>query len=62
MTAEETAKGNTLVGIYKARRDGLTQADIALMLGGVAASGIAAKEAKGAEIHRERERRKSTDE
>ncbi len=45
-----------LVGIYKARQDGLTQADVAYMVDGVAKSGIAAKEAKGKEIFERRKR------
>lgn len=52
--AEKRAVEDVLVGVHEARRDGLTQADIAYMIGGVSPSGIAAKDAKGAEILKER--------
>ena len=45
-----------LVGIYKARQDGLSQADVAYMAEGVSPSGVAAKEAKGREIYERRRR------
>lgn len=50
LKAEARAQDNTLAAVYLARQDGLTQADIAYMLGGVAPSGIAAKEAKGKKV------------
>ncbi|MGW2513628.1 hypothetical protein ACWC0A_30390 [Streptomyces scopuliridis] len=50
------AADDVLVGIYEARQDGLTQADIAYMVGGVSPSGIGAKEAKGEKVQRERKR------
>ncbi|MFK4187243.1 hypothetical protein ACI2L4_25010 [Streptomyces sparsogenes] len=62
LQAEETAQSNTLAAVYQARQDGLTQADIAYMLGGISPSGIAAKEAKGKKILLEKEGRKTTDE
>ena len=60
--AKQKAVDDELEAIYKARRDGLTQADIAYMLGGVSPSGIAPKEAKGKKIFLEREGCKTTDE
>lgn len=62
LEALETAEQNVLVDVFRARQDGLTQADVAYMLGGVSPSGIAAKEAKGKKILLERKGRKTTDE
>jgi hypothetical protein len=60
--AKQKVEDDELVAVHKARQDGLTQADIAYMLGGVSPSSIAAKEAKGEQILLEREGRKTTDE
>ncbi|WP_413114833.1 hypothetical protein ACK1X7_07455 [Streptomyces sp. CY1] len=59
--ARKKAEEDELIAVYRARRDGLTQADVAYMLGGVAPSGIAAKEAKGRKILLERGERKTAD-
>lgn len=52
--AAQKAAEDVLVGIYEARLDGLTQADIAYMVGGVSPSGIQAKASKGEKILMER--------
>lgn len=58
----DTAQEDLLVGIHEARRAGLSQADIAYMVGGVSSSGVKAKEEKGAAILAERKgRKKATD-
>ncbi|MFJ2176433.1 hypothetical protein ACIOHE_26520 [Streptomyces sp. NPDC087851] len=58
--AAKKAADDVLVDIYEARQDGLTQADIAYMIGGVSPSGIAAKAAKGEKIALERKQKGST--
>ena len=52
----DRAQEDLLVGIYEARKEGLTQADVAYMVGGIHPSGVAAKEAKGKEIFERRRR------
>lgn len=52
-TAHRAAE-DVLVGIYQARQDGLTQADIAYMIGGVSPSVVGPKVAKGEKILAER--------
>lgn len=52
--AAQKAAEDVLVGVYEARQDGLTQADIAYMLGGVSPSGVQAKADKGEKILKER--------
>lgn len=53
-SAKEKAIEDELVGIYEAREDGLSQADVAYMIGGVSPTGIKAKEDKGREIFERR--------
>ncbi|CAL9370159.1 hypothetical protein [Streptomyces sp. enrichment culture] len=53
--AAQAAQDAVFVAIYEARQDGLSQADVAYMLGGVHPTGIKAKEEKGRAI---RERRR----
>lgn len=53
--ASQAAQDAVLVAIYEARQDGLSQADVAYMVGGVHPTGIKAKEEKGRAI---RERRR----
>lgn len=48
--AEKKTQEDTLVAVYEATQDGVTQADIAYMIGGIAPSGIAAKAVKGQKI------------
>ena len=55
-TAAEKAADDVLVGIHEAREDGLSQADIAYMVGGISPSGIKPKAAKGEKIAMERKR------
>lgn len=52
------AERDWLVMICEARRDGLSQADVAYMAEGVSPSGVKAKEEKGAEILQEREKKR----
>lgn len=54
--AEKKAREDVLVGIYEATQDGLTQADIAYMIGGVSPSIIKAKAVKGGKIAEGRKR------
>lgn len=54
--ALEKAQEDVLVAIHEAREDGLSQADIAYMAGGVAPSGIKAKAVKGEKIAKERKK------
>lgn len=56
VAASQAAQDAVLVGIYEARQDGLSQADVAGMVDGVSKSGIAIKEAKGREIFERRRR------
>jgi hypothetical protein len=53
-SAKDKAIEDELVGIYEARQDGLSQADVAYMIGGVSPTGIKAKEDKGREIYERR--------
>lgn len=55
-TAAEKAADDVLVGIHEAREDGLSQADIAYMVGSISPSGIKPKAAKGEKIAMERKR------
>jgi hypothetical protein len=48
--AAQKATEDVLVGVHEARQDGLTQADIAYMIGDASASGIAAKDSRGKKI------------
>lgn len=50
----QRAADDVLVAVHEARQEGLTQADIAFMIGDASPSGIAAKDAKGAKILKER--------
>ncbi|OEJ24262.1 hypothetical protein AS594_06955 [Streptomyces agglomeratus] len=59
-SAAQKAEQDVLVGIYEARTDGLTQADIAYMLDGLSPSGIRAKATKGEKIAMERKRGKTS--
>ncbi|MFC5799146.1 hypothetical protein [Streptomyces formicae] len=52
--AAQKANEDVLVAIYEATEDGLTQADVAYMVGGVSPSGIKPKAIKGAKILKER--------
>lgn len=52
--AKVKAVEDELVGIYLARQDGLSQADVAYSVGGVSPTGIRAKEDKGREIFERR--------
>lgn len=52
--AAERAADDVLVGIYEARQDGVTQADIAYMIGGASPSIIQPKADKGEKILAER--------
>jgi hypothetical protein len=52
----DRAQEDLLVGIYQAREDGLSQADVAYMVSDRSSSGIAAKAAKGKEILERRKR------
>ncbi|KUJ70826.1 hypothetical protein ACZ90_00465 [Streptomyces albus subsp. albus] len=54
MEAAQKAADDVLVGVHEARLDGLTQADIAYMIGDRSPSGIATKDAKGKKILLER--------
>ncbi|MFG3718236.1 hypothetical protein ACGF8D_10610 [Streptomyces massasporeus] len=58
--AAEKAQEDLLVGIYQAREDGLSQADVAYNIGGVSPTGIKAKEEKGREIYERRKGGSST--
>jgi hypothetical protein len=48
--AAQRAADDVLVGVHEARLDGLTQADVAYMIGDASPSGIAAKDSKGKKI------------
>jgi hypothetical protein len=50
----EAAEENLLVGIFMARRDGVTLQVIADSIGGLSPSGVTAKARKGEQILRER--------
>lgn len=52
----DKAQDDLLVGIYQARAAGLSQADVAFMIGDKSSSGIGAKEAKGKAIIEGRKR------
>jgi hypothetical protein len=55
-TASQKAQEAVLVAIYEARQDGLSQADVAYMIGDRSPSGVGPKEAKGKEIFERRRR------
>lgn len=50
----QRAADDVLVGMYEARQDGLTQADIAYMVGGVSPSSVQPRADKGEKILMER--------
>jgi hypothetical protein len=52
--AAQTAAEDVLVGIHEAVEDGLSQADIAYMVGGISPSGVRAKALKGQAIKKAR--------
>lgn len=54
VAAQESAAKAVLVGVYEAREAGLSQADIAYMIGDASSSTVAAKVDKGAKIAQER--------
>jgi hypothetical protein len=54
--AEKRASEDVLVAIYEATEAGLTQADVAYMIGDASSSGVRPKAVKGAKIVQERTR------
>jgi len=56
VATEKRAAEDVLVAIYEATEAGLTQADVAYMIGDVSSSGVRPKAVKGQKIAQERTR------
>lgn len=54
VATEKKAAEDVLVGIYEATKDGLSQADVAYMIGDASSSGVRPKADKGQKIAQER--------